>query len=71
MTAFFYETYEQTPTELVARLQDHLKENGDELINLRDSTGNYFLHNVCMALKDTESLLLEEVIRFLLSSAVV
>jgi hypothetical protein len=44
--------YEQKRETMIKFIWEFFLENGEELINLRDSSGNCLIHNLCMALSD-------------------
>ena len=53
-TAFLFETYESEKNSLPTKIKAYLAEHGEDLINLRDSTGNCLIHTLCMSLQESD-----------------
>jgi hypothetical protein len=69
LTEGIYAQYEKDPSGLMNYIKSFLKENGQDLINKRDSAGNRFIHNVCMALKDQDADILASLLDYMLEPA--
>jgi len=54
LTALLYETCEGNKSQLPETIASFLVENGEHLVHKKDSTGNRLIHNVCMALDDSD-----------------
>ena len=69
LTEGIYTQYENDPRGLMKFIKNFLKENGQDLINKRDSAGNRFIHNVSMALKDQDVDILASIVDYMLEPA--
>jgi hypothetical protein len=54
LTALLYEICETNKSQLPKTIATYLAENGQHLVHKKDSTGNRLIHNVCMALEDSD-----------------
>ena len=69
LTEGLYAQYEQDPRELITFIKSFLNENGQDLINKRDSAGNRIIHNVCMALRDQDADILASLLDYMVEPA--
>ncbi len=54
LTALIYETYDKDKSELALNILAFFFEHGEHLVHKSDSTGNRMIHNICMALNDSD-----------------
>jgi hypothetical protein len=55
---------------MLSYIKNFISENGQEILNKHDSTGNRMIHNIIMALSEKDQDTLAEILNYLLQPAI-